>query len=111
MSEMRYLGFKGTILTYAKETTFNQKTETANGFGVASHEDKTASDICPSIEAWRQGTVDTVRMLGEGDQLAVKYMRPLPNPLCIRSDMDSGLPELALSQPKRSPQATYHRNN
>ncbi|KAI9897965.1 hypothetical protein N3K66_006325 [Trichothecium roseum] len=72
MDELRDLGFKGTILTYAKETTFNQSTQSANGFGVSSEEENAVSGVCSNIEAWRQGTLNTVRMLGQGDQLALK---------------------------------------
>lgn len=72
MNELRDLGFKGTILTYAKETTFDQSTQSANGFGVSSEEENAVSGICSNIEAWRQGTLNTVRMLGQGDQLALK---------------------------------------
>jgi hypothetical protein len=71
MKEMKDLGFKGTILTYAKETVFDSRTNQAHGQGVATRSAKQDGQ-CKSIEAWRKGALETVEMLGEGDQLALK---------------------------------------
>ncbi|KAL4807232.1 FAD-linked oxidoreductase-like protein [Aspergillus unguis] len=68
------MGFQGTIMTYAKETVFDAKTNTQHGLGVAgAHEkglDKAA--FCQHIEAWRKGTLETVDLLGANDYLALK---------------------------------------
>ncbi len=71
---MKDMGFRGTILTYAKETVFdyNQQEEFGPGMDAADI-DGASSTKCPYIASWRQGTLDTVKLLGEGDQLAVKY--------------------------------------
>jgi aspartate aminotransferase len=76
MKSMKEMGFRGTILTYAKETVFDHATNTQHGLGV---EDSKTGDtkFCENIEAWRKGTVETVELLGEGDQLAVKYVLPI----------------------------------
>ncbi|KAE8154139.1 FAD-linked oxidoreductase-like protein [Aspergillus avenaceus] len=75
LHRMKAMGFQGTILTYAKETVFDQKTNSQHGLGIPS-EDKSSngagSIYCSNIEAWRKGTVDTVDLLGEDDYLAVK---------------------------------------
>ncbi|KAI5465284.1 proline oxidase [Mariannaea sp. PMI_226] len=71
MKSMKDMGFRGTILTYAKETVFDHATNSQHVSG--TNTSKTAeSQWCENIEAWRKGTVETVELLGEGDQLAVK---------------------------------------
>jgi aspartate aminotransferase len=71
MKEMKDLGFKGTILTYAKETVFDSRTNKVYGHGVATGS-ANQDGHCKSIEAWSKGALDTVEMLGSGDQLALK---------------------------------------
>lgn len=76
-STIRYfkdMGFQGTIMTYAKETVFDHRTKAQQGLGITQNagEDGAGSTVCPHIEAWRKGTVDTVELLGKGDYLAVK---------------------------------------
>ena len=80
MKHMKEMGFRGTILTYAKEIVFDHHTNSQHGLGVEAAEGK-ETQWCESIEAWRAGTVNTVELLGEGDQLAVKYVHD------SRSDM------------------------
>lgn len=71
MDDLQRMGFRGTILTYAKETVFDQKTNTQHGMGVATTEGE-KSGKCKDVEAWRKGTLETVGLLKEGDQLAIK---------------------------------------
>lgn len=71
MDQLQKMGFRGTILTYGKETIFNQNTNVEHGLGVSTNE-QNKSHKCEHIEAWREGTLKTVDMLIEGDQLAVK---------------------------------------
>lgn len=78
------MGFQGTILTYAKETVFDSRTNSMHGLGVKTLEGEKSSGLsdleaqhCPSIEAWRKGTLETVGLLGEDDYLAVKYVSPV----------------------------------
>ncbi|KAH8738359.1 proline oxidase [Ilyonectria robusta] len=71
MKHLKEMGFRGTILTYAKEIVFDHATGAQHGLGVATSEG-VDTQWCESIEAWRAGTVNTVELLGEGDQLAVK---------------------------------------
>ncbi|EKG14297.1 Proline oxidase [Macrophomina phaseolina MS6] len=72
--QLRRLGFGGTILTYAKETVFDHRTNTQHGLGVASGDgdEGAAEQHCDAIAAWADGTLRTVDLLEEGDQLALK---------------------------------------
>ncbi|EEU33611.1 uncharacterized protein NECHADRAFT_10996, partial [Fusarium vanettenii 77-13-4] len=71
MKQLQDMGFRGTILTYAKETVFDHHTNEQIGLGVDAS-CKGEAQWNESIEAWRAGTVKTVELLREGDQLAVK---------------------------------------
>ncbi|KAI3553737.1 proline oxidase [Colletotrichum abscissum] len=71
MRHLRFMGFRGTILTYAKETIFDAKTNVEHGLGIES-EDLTKGGLDSTIESWRQGVLETVDLLGDGDQLALK---------------------------------------
>ncbi|KAK1142288.1 proline dehydrogenase [Aspergillus melleus] len=72
LRRFKELGFRGTILTYAKETVFDHKTNTSHGLGIANDLSQEKAQHCPTIEAWRKGTVETIDLLGDGDYLAVK---------------------------------------
>lgn len=71
MKQMKEMGFRGTLLTYGKETIFDQHSNTQHGLGVGTSS-TSESQFCESIMAWREGTIKTAELLGEGDQLAVK---------------------------------------
>ncbi|EQB49489.1 hypothetical protein CGLO_11173 [Colletotrichum gloeosporioides Cg-14] len=71
MRHLRFMGFRGTILTYAKETVFDHKTGTEHGLGIDAEKDAKSGN-CSNIEVWRKGALETVDLLGEGDQLALK---------------------------------------
>ena len=72
------MGFRGMILTYAAETVFDHSTQAQNGQGIAALKSENgdvaveASVHCPSIEAWREGTVETIYMTEAEDYIAVK---------------------------------------
>ncbi|KAL4880753.1 FAD-linked oxidoreductase-like protein [Aspergillus karnatakaensis] len=73
IQQLNNMGFQGTIMTYAKETVFDHKTNTQVGLGIAdSTEGATGELFCQQIEAWRTGTMETVELLGENDYLAMK---------------------------------------
>ncbi|KAI1861298.1 uncharacterized protein JN550_010977 [Neoarthrinium moseri] len=73
---LKDLGFKGVILTYARETVFDNDSKSGNMQGVEEVEDKEATSskasFCPSIEEWRVGTLKTIELIAEGDMLALK---------------------------------------
>ncbi|KAI0884218.1 proline dehydrogenase [Annulohypoxylon maeteangense] len=72
--QLKDLGLKGVILTYARETVFDHKTNKADVQGVDSGDitSSSAADLCPHLEEWRVGTLETVNLIEEGDILAVK---------------------------------------
>jgi proline dehydrogenase len=63
VTDMKNMGFKGVILGYAKEV---------NVTGGANHFDMASTDA--AIKAWKDGTLKTLRMIGEGDILSVKLV-------------------------------------
>lgn len=77
--ELKDMGFRGVIMTYAKETVFDHRTNSQQGLGVAVLESQKNGEPvdpklarCANIETWRKGTVETVEQLEDGDYLAVK---------------------------------------
>jgi hypothetical protein len=75
VQQLKDLGFKGVILTYAKETVFDTKSKTADHLSSTSekfHEMEAAVTDDTDIEAWRVGTLKTVDLISEGDILAIK---------------------------------------
>lgn len=73
--QLKDLGFRGVILTYAKEIVFDHTTKTSHGFGCVSDSSKESSGVIkqdPQIEAWKVGTLQTVDLIGDGDILAIK---------------------------------------
>lgn len=77
--QIRDLGFRGVLLTFAKETVFDHRTCTEHSVGEAALEAR-ENFLLPDpkvalnadIETWRKGTLDTIDLLGETDYLAVK---------------------------------------
>ncbi|UKZ76898.1 hypothetical protein TrVFT333_004613 [Trichoderma virens FT-333] len=61
------MGFRGVILTYAKEGP-------GRSSGDNSQLDPESQKVDTEIEAWHQGVLQTVRMIGEGDFLALKWV-------------------------------------
>ncbi|KAL3457712.1 FAD-linked oxidoreductase-like protein [Aspergillus heterothallicus] len=70
IQELKNMGFRGVIMTYAKETAFDHRTKTEQGHGIANGASQEGH--CTNIEAWRQGTLETVEQLQDCDYLAVK---------------------------------------
>lgn len=79
LRHLKELGFRGTILTYAKETVFDHKTNTSHGLGISKSLMEEKVEHCPTIEEWRKGTLKTVDLLGDGDYLAMKYAPCFPS--------------------------------
>jgi hypothetical protein len=75
VQQLKDLGFKGVILTYAKEMVFDNKSKSANHHSSTSekyHEMQAAVSNDTDIEAWRVGTLKTADLISEGDILAIK---------------------------------------
>lgn len=71
---LKDLGFKGVILTYARETVFDHKTNTTDVQGVDGQglPSSAAHSFCQNTEDWRTGTLETVKLVDDEDFLAVK---------------------------------------
>ncbi|KAF1851668.1 pyrroline-5-carboxylate reductase [Cucurbitaria berberidis CBS 394.84] len=73
VKELKDLGFKGVILTYAKEMVFDHKSKSSNHHTSDKFFEKecAVTKDC-DIEAWRVGTLGTADLICEGDILALK---------------------------------------
>ncbi|KAF2019445.1 pyrroline-5-carboxylate reductase [Aaosphaeria arxii CBS 175.79] len=72
---LKDLGFKGVILTYAKEIVFDHSTNTSHGASsISESELQSSSEVKHDAEiaAWAKGTLDTIDLISEGDVLALK---------------------------------------
>ncbi|KAF2644017.1 proline oxidase-like protein [Massarina eburnea CBS 473.64] len=74
VKHFRDLGFKGFILTYAKELVMETPAKASTGLkpGVEVKEAKVANTHDKYIEDWRVGTLQTLDQIGNGDILALK---------------------------------------
>lgn len=77
--EIKDMGFRGLILTLAKETVFDERTKTEHGVGeVALEAEEKNLPLEPkveknaNIETWLQSNLETIDFLGETDYLALK---------------------------------------
>lgn len=85
VSEMKAMGFTGVILGYARDAVvIPQK---GKGKTMAKVEDRSSTSLKPGcelthehivlsqdamVDAWKEGNLRTLRMIGEGDYLAIK---------------------------------------
>ncbi|KAF2647517.1 FAD-linked oxidoreductase [Lophiostoma macrostomum CBS 122681] len=74
VQRLKDLGFKGVILTYAKEIHYDHKSKKSHGMGTHADCDVKAAAVVTDadIEAWRLGNLKTLECIAEGDILAVK---------------------------------------
>ncbi|KAL5115981.1 proline dehydrogenase [Pleosporales sp. CAS-2024a] len=75
VQQLKDLGFKGVILTFAREMVHDTKAKSSSHDISASgpyHEAQTAVAHDSNIEAWRVGTLKTAGLISEGDILAIK---------------------------------------
>ncbi|KAJ0288752.1 hypothetical protein COL940_001741 [Colletotrichum noveboracense] len=75
ISEIKRMGFRGAILTYAREIVVDNRTEEEVGKGLVESKKEIEVEKDSSIEAWREGVLTTVEMVGKGDILALKKAR------------------------------------
>jgi hypothetical protein len=79
VKQLKDLGFRGVILTYAQEMVFDHRSQSphspANAAKAASREG-TGIRVDNVIESWRAGTSRTIDLISEGDILAIKYVNP-----------------------------------
>ncbi|EUC43304.1 hypothetical protein COCMIDRAFT_101185 [Bipolaris oryzae ATCC 44560] len=72
VKQLKNLGFKGVILTYAKEMVFDHKAGSAKDHGLEKGVDEKVVVHDADIESWRQGTLQTLDLISKGDILALK---------------------------------------
>lgn len=68
------MGYQGVILGYAKEAVLNADEAANNIIPSAAGGQQYGPRYYEMIEEWRNGTLQTLRMLGPGDFLALKYV-------------------------------------
>ncbi|CAG9940282.1 unnamed protein product [Clonostachys rosea f. rosea IK726] len=79
INNIKHMGFRGVILTYAAEVVVDKTSEEDIANGVVQSKDETTPGTLlehpqdQGIEEWRKGVLKTVGMIGEGDYLALKF--------------------------------------
>lgn len=76
IAEIKRMGFRGAILTYAREIVVDNTTEEESGRGLKEMDSASEIGSDAGIEAWREGVLETADMLSEGDILALKLAPP-----------------------------------
>ncbi|KAF9881156.1 hypothetical protein CkaCkLH20_01306 [Colletotrichum karsti] len=89
ISEIKRMGFRGAILTYAREIVVDNRTEEEVGRGMKEESTASETEKDSGIDAWREGVLTTVEMLGEGDILALKLTGAGP---AVSETLSSGRP-------------------
>ncbi|KXH43363.1 proline oxidase [Colletotrichum nymphaeae SA-01] len=72
IAEIKRMGFRGAILTYAREIVVDNTTEEESGRGLKEMDPASEIESDAGIDAWREGVLETADMLSEGDILALK---------------------------------------
>jgi hypothetical protein len=72
VQQLKDLGFKGVILTYARETVFDTTSKGLKNLGNITEKAREIQAEDMEIEAWRVGTLKTAALISEGDILAIK---------------------------------------
>ncbi|KGO39295.1 Proline oxidase [Penicillium expansum] len=69
VADIKKIGYQGVILGYSKEIVLDQDERlSTDNSGTSQYSDK----CYQMIEEWKEGTLETLRMVGPGDFLAVK---------------------------------------
>lgn len=78
VQSIKDMGCRGVILTYAREIVVDEKTGQDRGLGAQKASANTESTDLPDkekyadIDTWREGVLETLDMVREGDILALK---------------------------------------
>ncbi|GFF23371.1 putative proline oxidase Put1 [Aspergillus udagawae] len=70
VQDMKTLGFKGVILGYARESIAKADENDNNSFQVEKSQQAIQDQ---AVEEWRQGNLRTLKMIGAGDFLGIKF--------------------------------------
>lgn len=77
VAEVKNIGYQGIILGYSRETVLDQnESTTRDETGSLTYSAK----CYDMVEEWKKGTLETLRMIGSGDFLAVKLVN-----ICLSS--------------------------
>ncbi|KAK1655439.1 proline oxidase [Colletotrichum phormii] len=77
IAEIKRMGFRGAILTYAREIVVDNTTEEESGRGLREKYSVSEIGFDAGIDAWREGVLETADMLSGGDILALKLASPI----------------------------------
>jgi hypothetical protein len=78
VKQLKDLGFRGVILTYASEMVFDHRFQNSYSSGSdteVTHPPGMDANFDTVIESWRAGTVNTIDLISGGDILAIKYVQ------------------------------------
>ncbi|PYI00500.1 proline oxidase Put1 [Aspergillus sclerotiicarbonarius CBS 121057] len=92
IGRIKTMGFKGVILTYAREIVVDASSQPASDPATTPLESATRETVqakSPEIEAWREGVLETAEMVGTGDFLALKLTGAGP---LVMQALSSGQP-------------------
>ncbi|KAI9727408.1 MAG: hypothetical protein M1834_008414 [Cirrosporium novae-zelandiae] len=67
---IKSMGFKGVILGYAKDVVVDTKVSSSRVVPIVHEEDPASNRL---IDAWRDGNLQSLRMIGAGDFLSIKF--------------------------------------
>ncbi|KAH1716355.1 hypothetical protein KXX25_002523 [Aspergillus fumigatus] len=85
VQDMKSLGFKGVILGYARESIAKADENNNSSF----HAEKSQLAIQDqAVEEWRQGNLRTLKMIGAGDFLGIKFTGAGPKAVAALSQGD-----------------------
>ncbi|KAF4259242.1 hypothetical protein KXV27_002838 [Aspergillus fumigatus] len=85
VQDMKSLGFKGVILGYARESIAKADENDNSSF----HAEKSQLAIQDqAVEEWRQGNLRTLKMIGAGDFLGIKFTGAGPKAVAALSQGD-----------------------
>lgn len=69
VADIKKMGYQGVILGYSKEIVLDHEEKlSTDEYGKSQYSDK----CYQMIDEWKEGTLETLRMVGPGDFLAVK---------------------------------------
>ena len=70
VADVKKIGYQGVILGYSKEIVLDHNEQAASTESSTTQYQERCYEM---IEEWKNGTLETLRMVGPGDFLAVKY--------------------------------------
>ena len=68
IAQIKSLGFSGVILCYGKENQIRRSSQPH-----VDHLDHSPETFDQELELWKQGNLETLGMIGDGDYLGIKY--------------------------------------